>query len=221
MWKRSVKYWGRVCLECLGASMGLSLFFMFVLALAGEDLHFWGSFQSVCILYAFYLILAGELWLITGTVFYFRFNFPMLIFMNATRRWAVLGIVLHQAVLILILLALSSFIWMVPGGNEAGTAELLLAIAGGMLLTGALGILLGAVSARWGKIGSLIAIILCMLTAALCGACTAFWGREKVGEMVIGLLDSSTWWLLILGAVSYVLASIFALAVTRKIEVRM
>lgn len=48
-----------------------------------------------------------------------------------------------------------------------------------------------------------------------------FFGKEKAGEMVIALMDSSVWWLLILGAVSYVLAGIFALAVTRKIEVRM
>lgn len=219
MWKRSMKYWGRNCLECLGVSMGLSLVLM--LFFAGGSIRFFGAWQSICILYPFYLILTGGFCLMIGGVTYFRSYLPMLLSVNATRRRAVLGILFHQAVLILILLALSSFIWMVPGGNEAGTAELLLAIAGGMLLTGALGILLGAVSARWGKIGSLIAIILCMLTAALCGACTAFFGREKVGEMVIGLLDSSTWWLLILGAVSYVLASIFALAVTRKIEVRM
>ena len=53
------------------------------------------------------------------------------------------------------------------------------------------------------------------------GAGVAFFGKEKAGEMVIALMDSSVWWLLILGAVSYVLAGIFALAVTRKIEVRM
>lgn len=82
----------------------------------------------------------------------------------------------------MLLLALSSFIWMVPGGNEAGTEELLLAIAGGMLLTGALGILLGAVSVRWGKIGSLITIILCMLTGGLCGAASRFLERKRQGR---------------------------------------
>lgn len=219
MWKRSVKYWGRNCLECLGGSMGLSLVLM--LFFAGGSVHFFGPWQSICILYPFYLILTGGLYLMIGGVTYFRSYLPMLIAVNATRRRAVLGILFHQAILILILLALSSFIWMVPGGNEAGTAELLLAIAGGMLLTAALGVLLGAVSTRWGKIGSLITIICCMLTGALCGAGVAFFGKEKAGEMLISLLDSSNCWLLILGAASYVLAGIFALVITRKIEVRM
>lgn len=219
MWKRSVKYWSRNCLENLGVSMGLS--FVLILFFAGGSIRFWGALQSLCILYPFYLILTGGFCLMIGGVTYFRSYLPMLLSVNATRRRAVLGILFHQVVLLLLLLALSSFIWMVPGGNEAGTEELLLAIAGGMLLTGALGILLGAVSVRWGKIGSLITIILCMLTGGLCGAGVAFFGKEKAGEMVIALMDSSVWWLLILGAVSYVLAGIFALAVTRKIEVRM
>lgn len=219
MWKRSVKYWSRNCLENLGVSMGLSLVLM--LFFAGGSVRFFGAWQSICILYPFYLILTGGLYLMIGGVTYFRSYLPMLLSVNATRRRAVLGILFHQAVLILILLALSSFIWMVPGGNEAGTEELLLAIAGGMLLTGALGILLGAVSVRWGKIGTLITFILCMLTGGLCGAGVAFFGKEKAGMMVIALLNSSTWWLLILGLVSYVLAGIFALVITRKIEVRM
>ncbi len=219
MWKRSVKYWSRNCLESIGVCMVASLVLM--LFFAGGSIRFEDAFQFMCILYPFYLILTGALYLMIVSVSYFRSYLPMLISMNATRRRAVLGIILHQGIVLLLLLALSAFLWMVPAGNEAGSAELLLAIAGGMLLTEALGILLGAVSARWGKIGGLITAILCMVTGGLCGAGVALLGKEKAGAMIIALLDSSTWWLLILGLTSYVLAGIFALVITRKIEVRM
>lgn len=219
MWKRSIKYWGRNCLECMGASMGFA--FVMMLFFAGGSIRFEGAFQFICILYPFYLILAGGLYLMIGGVSYFRSYLPMLIAVNATRRRAVLGIIFHQGSLLLLLLALSAFLWMVPGGNESGTAELLLAIAGGMLLTAALGILLGAVSARWGKIGGVITGILCMVTGGLCGAGVALLGKEKAGAMIIALLDSSSWWLLILGLAGYILTGIFALVITRKIEVRM
>jgi len=192
-----------------------------MLFFAGGSIHFWKSFETVCILYPFYLMMVGVFYLMIGEVSYFRSYLPMLISMNATRRRAVLGIIFHQGILLLLLLVLSAFIWMVPGGTGAETAELLPVIAGGMLLTGALGIVIGAVSVRWGKIGSLITVIFCMVTGGLCGAGVAFFGKEKAGELVKALLDSSIWWLLVLGMVSYILAGIFALVITRKIEVRM
>ena len=96
MWKRSVKYWSRNCLENLGVSMGLS--FVLILFFAGGSIRFWGALQSLCILYPFYLILTGGFCLMIGGVTYFRSYLPMLLSVNATRRRAVLGILFHQAV---------------------------------------------------------------------------------------------------------------------------
>lgn len=224
MWKRSVKYWGKICLENMGICMALALMLMIFVAAESFDYveeGVFGGLKASCVLYPYYLILAGEIYLVIGTVSYFQAYLPMLLSMNATRRHAVLGIIFQSAVMILGIAVLTMVVGLLPLGDDRMPAEYFPVLTGLMLLTGAVGIVMGVVSVRWGKIGRIIVMLAATAMGGFCGAGVVLLGKDKAGVILKVLMDAKFVWLVVIGAVVYVLAGAFALAVTRKIEVRM
>ena len=223
MWKKNAKYWGRICLEGIGICMGISLVMLLFVAAgnfryAGGGLA--GGLRAACSLYPYYLMLAGMLYLVVGTASYFRSYLPVLISMNATRSRAVLVLILHDAVIILGLTAVSAFIWLSPPGNEAKAMGVLPALSGVLLVMSAVGLIMGAVSARWGRIGTILTMVVCAAAGGTCGAGMASFGKEKAADILKIAADSGALLLLALGAIAYILAGAFAMIVNRKIEVQ-
>lgn len=216
MRKRSVKYWGRACLESMGACMGISLALLIFCAAWALEIP-----RGAFTLYPYYLMLMGAFYLAVGIPTYFRSYLPVLVSMNATRSRAILGLLFHGAAMILGLIALSAVIWLTPLGNVPGAADGLPVMAGVLFLIGAIGMLLGAVSARWGKIGTILAGIMCAAVGGICGAAVGILGEEEALQILEVMLEFRFLWLLALGLAAYLLAGVFALVVNRNMEVRM
>ena len=223
MWKRNIKYWGRISLENMGICLGLSLVLMIFFA-AGSFQYaeggIFGDLQIALFLYPYYLALAGGFYLFISTATYFRSYLPVLLSMNATRSRAVLGLVFHVAAMVLGITAVSALIWMTALGKEAGAAGFLPVLAGALLLMGAAGLVLGAVSARWGTVGTVIVLVVCAAIGGMFGAGVALSGTEKVVQVLETIAEARFLWMLALGAAAFVLAGAFALALNRKMEVR-
>ncbi|MDO4305485.1 MAG: hypothetical protein Q4C77_01510 [Eubacteriales bacterium] len=222
MTMRSVKFWGRLCMECLGLSLGAALvWLLFVGAGSGELFGTAGEILAgVLSLYPYYLLIVGAVLTAVMGMTYFQVYFPVVLSMNATRKSIARGIVGCMAGLVVGLLLISSAVWrLVPGEISSSGWGLMPLFTGILFLIAALGLLLGAVAARWGKVGMIMAGIMCALVGAGAGMTVAL-SDKGIIEFVTSIADGDFKLLAAAGVVLYLAAGVFVSRSLRKLEVR-
>lgn len=218
MGKRSVKYWGRMCLEYTGVSMGIALALM--VFLAGGQVIYPGDGQTICALYPTYLVLSGIFVLTIGTMTSFQTYLPVLISLNATRRGSVWGILGYNAGCVLAITAVIALLWLMPSSGVENAAGLLLLILGILLMFGGAGVMMGAVVGRFGKKGVIISVIFCTVLGGIFGGMVAIAAGKPGSFLLDFLMNFQPLWAFILGMGVYVLAGAAAMMLVRKMEAR-
>lgn len=219
MGKRSVKYWGRMWLEYMGISMGLALALM-VFMTGGQGSSRGDGLQAICGIYPAYLALSGVFVLTLGTMSGFQTYLPVLISLNATRRGSVWGVLGYNAGCVLAITAIIALFWLTPSSGVENAAGLLLLLLGILLMSGGIGVLMGAVVSRFGKKGMIISVIFCTVLGGIFGGMVAITAKEPGSFFMDFLMNFQPLWAFIFGIGVYALAGAGAMMLVRKMEAR-
>lgn len=217
LWKRNFKFWALECLKKLGLIAVVSLLIMIFFALRG-----FGEAEDVLIgtlqVYPIYLFLTGGFVIVIVVISYFQLTLPTLLSFNATRRGTVFGLMLMVTGVILGIMILSGIIWM---ALPAKGLDYNLSILGGGLLFGiaALGLFLGAVIVSWGRFGVILLVGVLSVAGAAFGM-GVVGGAKALKEGFYIEFSFSSFIIIAAGILLYLVAGIFTMLVTRKLEVK-
>ena len=224
MTKRSLKYWLVNWLETIGVSVGIAL--LVVLFQLGGSIDFTSGVKDAILiqisLFPYYLFAVAAFVIMMTSVGYFQVYFSTLVSMNATRKEVAGGILGVIAANIVTVILMTAIIWkIVPGDIASGGNKFLVLFAGILFLAAAVSLVIGLVIVKWGKVGGIIFMLVCVL----CGACAGFFAASgmfgKLVDLIISLLlKFDLWWTLVAGLAAYALAGLFIIMCTRKMEVR-
>lgn len=219
---RNIKFWGRNCLECLGMSAGAAIVLILFFGIGSGNIGdggIGGMLLAEIALFPYYLVMAGAFVVLMVTISYFQLYFSILLSMNSTRRAAAGGIWLSTAAVTLAIIAAAGIIWsLLPGDLAESGISILPLLAGALFIENAVVTVMGVIVVRWGKAG----MILLMIFALVCGGAAGAWTvlSGKTFEMLLGL-SFNFYPVLAAGIVLYLLAGIFMVMGTRKLEVRL
>ncbi|MDD2959555.1 MAG: hypothetical protein PHR92_13720 [Lachnospiraceae bacterium] len=223
--KRNLRYWSRTTLYNLMQTVLVSLVLVFFFVTGKSDFSGTeGILETSAALYPYYLILTGALVIMSVTTAFFQTYFFIFISLNSSRRGAVLGVMASTGGVILVIVTIGWVLWnLVPGEISESGRTLLPLITGALLAVGAAAISMGAVNARWGKKGVIVTVLLSMVLGGTLGLTIAM-GADGIGgllrKMMLSFAGIERYIVLLAGAVLYIAAGIFAMTITRKLEVR-
>lgn len=220
MGRRNIKYWGRMCLEYTGVSMGIALALLVFLAGGWLMPQEGGIQQGICVLYPVYLVLSGIFVLAIGAITNFQTYMPVLISLNATRKESLLGVLGYTAGCAAAITGVIAVVWMMPSSEVENVPELLAAVMGILLIFGSIGVLAGAVAGRFGKKGKVFTIIFCAVCGGGFGGTASALPQKSDNALLEFLMNFRPLWALALGVVLYLLAGAAAMMLIRKIEAR-
>lgn len=221
-----VRMWGRYAGESLAASLGASVVLLLFYGVLGSSFSaksLGGGILTSLALYPYYLTLAAVFVQAIVSSNAFQVYFSVLVSMNASRRSVVLGAAASQGACTLLVAGISVLIWRWnPSDIAVDGIKLIPLLAGLLLFTTGFTIVLGAVSLRWGKIGTIILVLFFMFWGAGAGILYAMNGADA-GMMLAQVQDiSQTVQAAVLGAglILFLLGTCFSVAVVRKMEIR-
>lgn len=228
VFSRNIKFWGRSCMEGLGISLAGGIILLILMAF-GQG--FFESVNNISFLFSlspYYILVSGGFCILAMTVGYFQIYFPVLLSMNSTRKHITRGIILCETGMIAGLLCLSALIWTVVPGDISQSGMKILPLLCGMLLTGAaFGTILGAIIARWGKIGVLIFIGFMFVIGGIGGALVAilcFTNMEflqRFSQITGNMELRFIWIILAVGIILYAVSGLISYLITKKAEAKM
>ena len=224
---RTLSFWGRSCMEGLGISLaGGAILLIFMAFVQG----FFESIDNISFLLSlspYYLLVSGGFCVLAMTIGYFQVYFPVLLSMNAIRKHITLGIFLFETGMIAALILLCALIWTVVPGDISQSGMKALPLLCGLLLTGAaFGTILGAVIARWGKIGVLIFIGFMFVIGGIGGALVAILCFTNIEflrhfSQITGNIELRFIWIILaVGIVLYAASGLISYLITKKAEAR-
>lgn len=218
---RNVKFWGKNVLESIGISLAAAVVLLLFMGIMGSDISdeagFWEFMMGV---FPYYLLLSGVFVVAMLAVSYFQLYFSVLVSMNVTRRACVTGIMASLTVTILGILTVIWGIWKFCPGDVAKDGMKLFSLSAAIFFYAAgICVFLGTVILRWGKIGTIVMVVLCGAVGAFVGGWVSA-TSNGIEELVKLLMQFQFSGVLIGSLVIYILAGIFAAIFTRKVEVR-
>lgn len=219
---RNIKFWGRLCLESLGLSIGASMVWLLFMG-AGSDVHFragGAGWAGILSLYPYYLLIVGVLFAVIMGATYIQVYLPVVLSMNATRKSIARGMFGCMTGIVMGILAISAAFWkLIPGDISASGWKLMPLFTGMFFIMAAVGLLLGVAAVRWGKVGIIMAIIMCALAGAVAGMTVAL-SDKGIIEYLISVADGDFKFLAVVGIALYLAVGVFAAKALRKLEVR-
>ena len=226
---RGIKYWGKIWGETEGIILLVTLFLYLFTGMDFEFLGKGGVTESIFSLLAWYLVIAGAFVTFVITVSCFQQYLPMAVAFGATRKNAAAGALLLGPASCAVTLAAAALLWILAGDDVARAGlHLLGALAGGLLAVNGIGVLFGVAVLRF-KRAAFVLMFMGLLVGAGGGIAWSILvggkleGRVtdlaqslvRTGNPAAGLMFAAA------GAGIYLLCSLLALGLTRKIEVRL
>ena len=226
---RGIKYWGKIWGETEGTILLLTLFLYLFTGMDFEFLGKDGVTESILSLLAWYLVISGAFVTFAITVSCFQQYLPMAVAFGATRKNAAAGALFLGPASCAVTLAAAALLWILAGDDVARAGlHLLGALAGGLLAVNGIGVLFGVAVLRF-KRAAFVLMFMGLLVGAGGGiAWSILVGGKLEGRVIdlartlastgspaIGLKFAAA------GAGIYLLCSLLALGLTRKIEVRL
>lgn len=218
MIKRSIRYWGISCLQCIGIAMLAALVLLAFVAMGKEGMA--DGIPFLIYIYPYYLLLSGSIILVMVIISYMQFYLSVLVSMGVTRKAAIGGILISPAVVTLGIVLIMDILWhLVPGESEGMEQTLLPVMAAGMLFACAATLLLGTLCLRWGKKGIIATLLLVAFAVAGVIAVSMQADGQKVYSWIQSVSDH-TGMLVMASLLVYLAAGAFMAVVNRQYEVR-
>lgn len=224
---RTLSFWGRSCMEGLGLSLAGGAILLVFMAFGQGFFESGDNIAFLLSLSPYYLLVSGGFCVLAMTIGYFQVYFPVLLSMNAIRKHIALGIFLFETGMIAALILLCALVWTVVPGDVSQSGMKILPLLCGLLLTGAaFGTILGAVIARWGKIGVLIFIGFMFVLGGIGGAFAALLCFTNV-EFLLHFSQTAgnmefrfIWIILAVGIILYAASGPISYLIAKKAEAR-
>lgn len=222
MTMRSIRFWGRLCLEYIGICAGGAIVWLLFMGAGSGDFFGTGNegILSLAELYPHYLLLIGAVVVLIMGINNFQVYFPIVLSMNATRKSIAWGIVGCMAGTVLGIVFISAIIWgLVPGDVSSSGWKLMPLFTGVLFIIAAFSLLFGVAAIRWGKVGVIVVMIMCALAGAGIGMAVAL-SDKGILEFLDSIADGDFKLLAAAGIVLYLAAGIFVAKAIRNLEVR-
>lgn len=216
---RSLKFWGLYTIEGIGIAVGMGLLLYFYLLIQMPEGLVKGFFENLA-LYPYYLLVAGSFYMMMYVMSCFQVYYSLLVSMNVTRKAVVLGIVASTGIVVAALSLIMWVIWkLVPGAvSRSGLGNFHLFSGILFLVTGVM-LLLGAVIVKWGKIGTIVTMLIAGIGGGCMGASVAMMGEDMI-EILLKIAEHNFVIVFVIGVAVFAAAGSFIMAVSRKLEVR-
>ena len=215
---KGLRFWGRFWFESMGMVLGISLFLPLLNQGLGSGAGGWkGWLAEIARQYPYYLMIAGLFTLLMLGISYFQVYFPILVTMNQVRKRAVAGMWVSILTIVLGITGGCGLIWSIFAPENI---RIIAPLIGAFLITAAISVMAGAITLRWGKIGTFLFVGLAMLIGMGLGIIFAAGDELGLGQWSVSEIGERFGFLFFAGMIGYLLAGIFALCVTRKAEVR-
>lgn len=219
--KRNLKFWTQYTWESIGVEFIMTAVLAVIAVFGTEGVDF-KLFASVvpfflCIAAAFGMMLVNS----SAQVLYV----PLLLSMGETRRNVLLGFHYYRALIIAVTAALCGLIWLLVPGEVSATGlrsiPTLLCI---LIITGALGSILGTLFTRWKWLGTILIIVLC----GFAGGAVGFAGVSAADGLAVSVtLDIAAylvhlpWWLIVTALAALAADIAFQWMLLRRQEVKL
>lgn len=216
---RSLKFWGVLTIEGIGIAVGIGLLLYFYLLIQMPEGLVTGFFENLA-LYPYYLLVAGSFYTMMYVLGCFQVYYSLLVSMNVTRKATVLGIIASTGVLVAALLLIMWVIWKLVPGDVSSSGLGIFHLCSGILfiVTGVM-LLLGVVIVKWGKIGTIVTMLIAGIGGGCMGASAAIMGENMIG-MLLKMAEHNFIIVFVIGVAVFAAAGGFVMAVSRKLEVR-
>ncbi|MDO4337832.1 MAG: hypothetical protein Q4C91_07060 [Eubacteriales bacterium] len=218
---RNIKFWGMLCLETLGLSIGASFVWLLFMGAGSSGVFTADSagWAGILSLYPYYLLIVGALIVLVMGISYIQAYLPVVLSMNATRKSIAGGIFGCLSGMVIGILLISAAFWrLIPGDISASGWKLMPMFTGIFFIIAAVGLLLGIAAVRWGKVGIIVATIMCALAGAGVGMSVALSDKGLI-EFVVSAADGDFRLLVVVGIALYLAVGAFAAKALQKLEV--
>ena len=212
-----LRFWFRSSLQTLAAILGASALYglMMGMQLNGAEL------ADILGLLPMYLTIFGAIILLAMMLGVYKFMLGLSISMGSTRREAFVGLQVARMVPTLVTVAITALLTLIPGAEFFwGASTMIPAALGLFLFTGALGSIFGMVYLRFGKVATILTVILLILVGAGCGVLGVL-GIQATRFHVPLSAQWIPWLILAAGAVFYTLMLIPESRVVRGYQVKL
>lgn len=212
-----LRFWFRSSLQTLAAILGASALYGLLMGLQLDG----AGLPDILGLMPMYLTLFGAIMLLAMMLAVYKFTLNLAISLGSTRREAFAGLQVLRLVPILVTVAVVALIMMIPGVEFFwGPAVLIPAALGLFLFTGAVGSVFGMVYLRFGKLGTVLTVLVLILVGIL-GGVLAVLGFQVSRFSLSFSASRIPWLVLAAGAVVYALMLIPESRIIRKYQVKM
>lgn len=216
----NIRFWGKNALESIGISLAAAVVLLMLSGMRSVVYSEEGFWMVVLSLFPYYLVLAGGFMVAMLVLSYFQTYFSVLLSMNVTRKEIVIGIMSSLALTMAGILVLAWGIWQICPGEIARDGRTLLPLLAAVFFLGAgVSVILGTVTLRWGKVGTIAMIVLCAVMGAFVGVWVSAGhdGSEALIDLMMKLRFKGAF---LASVLFYLLSGIFTRVFTRKVEVR-
>ena len=216
---RNFRFWGRATLEALGIILMVAAGLFIFYSVGNGDFSSEQKMRDWLAVAPYYLYLGGVFSILMMTVGYFQVYFSLLVSMNNKRTTVAAGILFSTFFLIVFVNAGAWLLWTLNDTEAARTSVKLVPVfTGACFMTGAFSMILGVIIIRWGKIGTIILTVICMMIGGLFGA--GLIAMDGILEFMLRFVGEHVWTIIVAGLVLYGLSGVFAMAAVRKVEIR-
>lgn len=218
------RFWGKNWLQSMGAALGGGFLFLAVYVIGSRDFSggvgrmLLDSFQ----VYPVYVFLVGTFVMAMYGVTWFQTYYSVFVSLSATRREAVVGIVVAEGAVAAGLAGFMAAFWaVIPGGGKY--LSMMPLVTGILFVVASFAMVLGVAIVRWKKLGVLLAVILYGSCGMAFGITLAMTGDDSGAFRKLQVFDGTALWPVLLagaGVLLYLLSCVFAVVAMRRSEVR-
>lgn len=212
-----LRFWLKNGLELLGMTVGISAFYCALMWIQLET----GGWSDVLSLLPVCLIIFGAFMFAITAIGLYKMTISLVLSFGSTRREVLMGLQLYRLLPAVGIALLAALLTVIPGVEPVfSPCTTLLLSLGAFLLGGAAGAVLGMVSYRFGKVGTVITVICLGLFGFGLGLLAAFSADGQSWLSALAERGGLPWLCLGLGAAAYLLVMIPESRIVRSYQVK-
>lgn len=188
-------YWVKTAFQSAGAIIaGAAMYTVMMYAMGME-----GGFQQLLSMAAVYLMLFGAGMSLLYGVTVYKLHLPLAVSFGSTRKEAAVGLQCYRLIFTGLIAAAATILWLLSGEDGFGSAPVFIPVGVTVLLiAGAVGTVLGVVSARFGRVAVIVTSLLTVLLIAGGVFATILFLLTAEGEI---LFPQWSWWVMPLAGI--------------------
>lgn len=198
-----LRYWIRSGFQTFGLVLLASTIYSFLMFIQLDD-----GLEGVLITWPIYLLVFGGMMLLAMNIGIYKLNLQLALSFGSTRNEAILGLNLVRLIPTVLLTAILTLLCSLTDAADTLTVGQAIPVGLGVyLFCGAIGSVIGVVYTKFGKIATVISVVVFLLVGLSAGVLAALSGESSL-LATITLRGNLHWLVLCIGLFVYSLCSI-------------